>query len=243
MVLVCMPARAGRLPGPLPLACPSGCQSALCACSAAVSLHVDPRGLACLPCPSPPSLGSAHVWPHTAGCRPHLHCLQVCAEEHQRYLLFSALTRHSAAVDLTGPEQRRVVELGQSEGEQLEGALASPALVLAIKVGHNTVRSSMLMGGPLFVSWPPGRGAYLSEGPTASMVMWALCWTCAGHLGGGQQLPLPRSSRCAAAASPTHPGRQACLRSSCYADHCCGTGLWQGHVPAAAAPTSLHGLS
>lgn len=58
---------------------------------------------------------------------------KVCAEEHQRYLLFSALTRHSAAVDLTGPEQRRVVELGQSEGELLEGALASPALVLAIK--------------------------------------------------------------------------------------------------------------
>ena len=76
----------------------------------------------------------------------------MCAEEHQRYLLFSALTRHSAAVDLTGLEQRRVVELGQSEGEQLEGALASPALVLAIKVRSQHCQSSMLMGGPLFVT-------------------------------------------------------------------------------------------
>ncbi len=99
-----------------------------------------------------PSLGSDRVWPHTAGCKPHLHRLQVCAEEHQRYLLFSALTRHSAAVDLTGPEQRRVVELGQSEGELLEGALASPALVLAIKVGSQQSQTSMLMRGPLFVS-------------------------------------------------------------------------------------------
>ena len=87
----------------------------------------------------------------------------MCAEEHQRYLLFSALTRHSAAVDLTGPEQRRVVELGQSEGEQLEGALASPALVLAIKVGSRHLQSSMPMGAPLIVSKPPGWGPPLSE--------------------------------------------------------------------------------
>ena len=66
--------------------------------------------------------------------------LQVCTEEHQRYLLFSSLLRHtgssststSRSVDST--QQAALVELAAAEGRALEGGLASPALVLAVKV-------------------------------------------------------------------------------------------------------------
>ncbi|KAK9811710.1 hypothetical protein WJX72_008813 [[Myrmecia] bisecta] len=58
---------------------------------------------------------------------------KVCAEEHQRYLLFSSLVRHVSTEGLGPREKCAVVELAAAEGEALEGALASPALVLALK--------------------------------------------------------------------------------------------------------------
>lgn len=59
--------------------------------------------------------------------------LQVCAEEHQRYLLFSSLLRHTGTAGL-GIGQQALVDLAAAEGRALEGGLASPALVLAVKV-------------------------------------------------------------------------------------------------------------
>ena len=61
--------------------------------------------------------------------------MQVCAEEHQRYLLFSSLLRHTGTAGLATPQQQALVELATVEGRALEGGLASPALVLAVKVG------------------------------------------------------------------------------------------------------------
>ena len=60
--------------------------------------------------------------------------LQVCAEEHQRYLLFSSLLRHVSSAGLDTAQQAALVDLAAAEGRALEGGLASPALVLAVKV-------------------------------------------------------------------------------------------------------------
>lgn len=60
--------------------------------------------------------------------------LQVCAEEHQRYLLFSSLLRHTASGSISTVQQAALVNLAAAEGRALEAGLASPALVLAIKV-------------------------------------------------------------------------------------------------------------
>ena len=61
--------------------------------------------------------------------------LQVCAEEHQRYLLFSSLLRHTGSSSMELSQQTALVDLAAAEGRALEGGLASPALVLAVKVG------------------------------------------------------------------------------------------------------------
>lgn len=58
---------------------------------------------------------------------------KVCAEEHQRYLLFSSLLRHTSSSGTGVGQQVALVELAAAEGRGLEGGLASPALVLAIK--------------------------------------------------------------------------------------------------------------
>lgn len=58
----------------------------------------------------------------------------MCAEEHQRYLLFSSLLRHTSSSGTGVGQQVALVELAAAEGRGLEGGLASPALVLAIKV-------------------------------------------------------------------------------------------------------------
>lgn len=60
--------------------------------------------------------------------------LQVCAEEHQRYLLFSSLLRHTSSSGTGVAQQVALVQLAAAEGRALEGGLASPALVLAVKV-------------------------------------------------------------------------------------------------------------
>lgn len=64
--------------------------------------------------------------------------LQVCAEEHQRYLLFSSLLRHTGSSSNSNSrdctQQTALIELATAEGRALEGGLASPALVLAVKV-------------------------------------------------------------------------------------------------------------
>ena len=57
----------------------------------------------------------------------------MCAEEHQRYLLFSSLLRHTGT-GLAVAQQQALVDLAAVEGRALEGGLASPALVLAVKV-------------------------------------------------------------------------------------------------------------
>ena len=70
-------------------------------------------------------------------CPQHLSVwlpLQVCAEEHQRYLLFSSLLRHTSSSGMGSSQQVALVELATAEGTVLEGGLASPALVLAVKV-------------------------------------------------------------------------------------------------------------
>ena len=64
----------------------------------------------------------------------HMLHVQVCAEEHQRYLLFSSLLRHTGSSSMSTAQQTAVVELAAAEGRALEGGLASPALVLAVKV-------------------------------------------------------------------------------------------------------------
>lgn len=58
---------------------------------------------------------------------------QVCAEEHQRYLLFSSLLRYTGTEGLGIAQQQALVDLAAAEGRALEGGLASPALVLAVK--------------------------------------------------------------------------------------------------------------
>ena len=63
-----------------------------------------------------------------------LFALQVCAEEHQRYLLFSSLLRHTSSSSMGLSQQAALVDLAAAEGRALEGGLASPALVLAVKV-------------------------------------------------------------------------------------------------------------
>lgn len=57
----------------------------------------------------------------------------MCAEEHQRYLLFSSLLRHTGTEGLGIAQQQALVDLAAAEGRALEGGLASPALVLAVK--------------------------------------------------------------------------------------------------------------
>ena len=66
--------------------------------------------------------------------QPEAYSLQVCAEEHQRYLLFSSLLRHVSSAGLDTAQQTAVVDLAAAEGRALEGGLASSALVLAVKV-------------------------------------------------------------------------------------------------------------
>ena len=64
-----------------------------------------------------------------------LFVVQVCAEQHQRYLLFSSLLRHTSSSSSMGiSQQAALVDLAAAEGRALEGGLASPALVLAVKV-------------------------------------------------------------------------------------------------------------
>ena len=72
--------------------------------------------------------------PYTDGCCQQQCLLQVCAEEHQRYLLFSSLLRHTGSNSMGRTQQAALVELAAAEGRALEGGLASPALVLAVKV-------------------------------------------------------------------------------------------------------------
>lgn len=80
-----------------------------------------------------------HEWDKYIGCARWLvseqaKAMQVCAEEHQRYLLFSSLLRHTGISGMSSAQQAALVDLAAAEGRALEGGLASPALVLAVKV-------------------------------------------------------------------------------------------------------------
>ena len=72
-----------------------------------------------------------------------LPALQACAEEHQRYLLFSSLLRHTSSSSMGLSQQAALVDLAAAEGRALEGGLASPALVLAVKVPPVTDASTL----------------------------------------------------------------------------------------------------
>lgn len=59
---------------------------------------------------------------------------EACAHGRQLYMLFSSLVRHVATPGLSATQRRIVVQRAETEGAALEAALASPALMLALKV-------------------------------------------------------------------------------------------------------------